>query len=239
MQNYAWYINLAATLQEFFLSTPLESVLLMSLIPSLYIVLVQKSDCFITAVNIIFMSIVESSLLSSSVKWIQTAALGVWAGVGGCFLCCSRWWKGIYNSLQSLVSHTQHLYLPTFIGFTSSYSNSIFCLLSYPPFCFILTLWDLCFVWSTFFISTLWNPNTEDMSVKAYEDTKKQKGCICVFNQNSHGKHRCECKNLKQMWVTISQIKICFYWWFFSACFFICSHQLNMQNQAKKHVCMV
>ena len=148
----------------------IRSVLLMTCIPPPYSVLVSKSSCFITVVTIIFMGTVESSLLFSSVKWIQTEALG-----GNTFYA-AHIGKEIYNSLQSPVSHTQHLYLPTIISSTSQLSLLSFCLhLAFHPH-------STCFIINIFFFS-LWNQNSLDVSAKAQEDTKQ--GLISLLNQKN------------------------------------------------------
>lgn len=65
------------------------------------------------------MGTVKSSLFLSSVKWIQTVALK------GNTLYAAHICREIHNSLKSPVSHSQHLYLPTFVS--STVPSFLFC----------------------------------------------------------------------------------------------------------------
>lgn len=125
-------------------------------IPPQYSVLVSKSILYYSS-EYYFYRYSGSSLLSSSVKWIQTSDLG------GDTFYAAHVGKEIYNSLQSPVSHT-HLFLPTIIS-----STSLFCLhLSFQPhstgfvFCLIDIFFYVCFMKS----------ECRNMTVKAQEDTK-------------------------------------------------------------------
>lgn len=99
------------------------------------------------------MGSVESSFLFSS-KWIQTAALE-----GNTFHSPHVGKEN--NSLKSPVSHTQHLYLPTFI---SSTIPAFLVHLSFHPHAMGFVL---CVINTGF---ALWNHNREGLYMKAKED---------------------------------------------------------------------
>lgn len=146
-------------------------------------------------------------------------------------------WRGILSMLLTLAKRSiipssslspTHNISSSLAPHLHQFHNSLFSLLSYPPF-LSSSLHGIRVLCDQHFFFLLMKSKHRRQSLKGrYKKVKSKKVWFVSLTKilivNTGG-------NFKQMWVKMKEINVCFYWWFFFCMFSqTCSHLINMQR---------